>query len=357
MILKKADKIRKKLMPKLTQRIGKNHFNRKVKGSKKSVIHKILVCRPNQRLGNILLVTPLIQELEAFFPNCEIDIIVKGGVAKPVLKEYSSIKDIIILPRKPFKEIAKYLKIFFSVKFKKYDLVVNGDEGSSSGKILTYLSNAKYKVFGKLDNYNTEYIEDYTHMAKHGVYNLRHYLECIGYDKTLEPIPDLNIKLTDTEIFNGSEIIHSLVNDPYKKTITIFTYATGNKCYSKDWWSSFYEKLKTEYSNDYNILEILPMENVSQIDFKATTYYSKDIRKISSVIANSELFIGADSGIMHLASASQVNTLGLFSVTNIKKYRPYNLKSKPIDTNTNDFDACLKIVNQTLDQNHHLAIF
>jgi hypothetical protein len=72
---------------------------------------------------------------------------------------------------------------------------------------------------------------------------------------------------------------------------------------------SLYDRLKAEYSN-YNIIEVLPVENVSQIGFKAPTFYSKDVREIGALMANTEVFIGGDSGIMHLASASKVS--GLF---------------------------------------------
>jgi ADP-heptose:LPS heptosyltransferase len=40
--------------------------------------------------------------------------------------------------------------------------------------------------------------------------------------------------------------------------------------------------------------------------------YSKDVREIGALMANTEVFIGGDSGIMHLASASKVSTVGLF---------------------------------------------
>jgi predicted Rossmann-fold nucleotide-binding protein len=59
-------------------------------------------------------------------------------------------------------------------------------------------------------------------------------------------------------------------------------------------------------------LIVLPVENVSQIGFKAPTFYSKDVREIGALMANTEVFIGGDSGIMHLASASKVSTVGLF---------------------------------------------
>ena len=348
MSLLKFDSIRQKIMPKFTQDIGKAHFNNKVKGTKKTKISKILVCRPNQRLGNMLLITPLIQELVAVFPDCKIDLIVKGGVARPVFQEYENVNDIIILPRKPFKELFKYLRIFFSVKVKKYDLVICGDKGSSSARILTYLSNAKYKVYGALEKTPDSFEEDYYHMAKNNVYLLRYYLEQIGYGVNTNPIYKLDLKLTESELLNGKTILDNSVIDSTKKTILIFTYATGNKCYSKAWWSTFYTALKTKFGDTYNILEVLPAENVSQIDFKAGSFYSKDIREIAAVIANAELFVGGDGGIMHLAAATSATTVGLFSVTPTHKYRPYGNKNDFIDTKTGTVGDYMSLIESKL---------
>ena len=36
-------------------------------------VKRILICRPNHRLGNLLLLSPLVQELESTLPNSEID--------------------------------------------------------------------------------------------------------------------------------------------------------------------------------------------------------------------------------------------------------------------------------------------
>lgn len=348
MSLLKFDSIRQKIMPKLTESIGNSHFNKKVKGRKKTKINNILICRPNQRLGNMLLITPLLQELIKDFPGCKIDLIVKGGVAKPVFQEYDNVNEIIILPRKPFKELFKYLKIFFSVKVKKYDLVICGDKGSSSARILTYLSNAKYKVYGTLENETNEVEADYYHMAKNNVYHLRNYLQQTGHATSTDPIAKLDLKLTNAEILNGKTILDNSVIDSSKKTILIFTFATGNKCYSKAWWSTFYTALKTKFGDNYNILEVLPAENVSQIDFKAGSFYSKDIREIAAVIANAELFVGGDGGIMHLAAATKATTVGLFSVTPTHKYRPYGNKNDFIDTKTGTVDDYMSLIESKL---------
>ena len=88
-----------------------------------------------------------------------------------------------------------------------------------------------------------------------------------------------------------------------------------------------------DFIEDYNLLEILPVENVSQIGFRAASFYSKNIREIGAVLANTTLFIGADSGIMHLANAAHTTTLGLFSASSLQKYEPYCNGSQGVDTN------------------------
>ena len=54
-------------------------------------VKKVLVSRPNHRLGNNLLLTPLITEISEIFPNAEIHIFSKGGLADVVFENYKEI--------------------------------------------------------------------------------------------------------------------------------------------------------------------------------------------------------------------------------------------------------------------------
>jgi ADP-heptose:LPS heptosyltransferase len=340
--------LRRILMRRLTKNIGTSHFDPNTDFTK-VVIKKILICRPNPRLGNQLLITPIVQEVIATFPECEIDLFVNGGLAAIVFKNYKNVKRIIQLPRKPFKELIKYSQGWMAIKKHNYDIVINVVEGSSSGRLSAQFANSKYTFFGDdIDELQLKY-EDYKHIAKQPVYNFRYYLTKLGVRENDRPIPSLNLLLSPSEIAEGQKLLQKIVNND-KKTIGIFTFATGEKCYSETWWEVFYERLKSEYP-DYNIIEILPVENVSQIGFKAPTFYSKDIREMGSLIANTEVFIGADSGIMHLASSVQTPTVGLFSVTNIMMYGPYNNNSVAIDTNSGSIDDWIKIVDSILKNN------
>jgi ADP-heptose:LPS heptosyltransferase len=337
--------LRRQLMRKLTKNVGTSQFDKNLDLSKVE-FKKILICRPNPRLGNQLLITPLVQDVIATFPDCEIDLFVNGGLAPIIFENYTNINRIIRLPRKPFKEITKYVKGWLSLKKYSYDIVINVVENSSSGRLSAQFVNSKYKFFGDdVDDIQQKH-NDYEHIAKYPVYNFRHYLTKLGFKENNNPVPNLDLKLSTSELAEAKKTLESIVpND--KKTISIFTFATADKCYSEAWWAPFYDRLLAEYP-DYNIIEVLPVENISQIGFKAPTFYSKDVREIGALIANTEVFIGADSGIMHLASASKTPTVGLFSRDNIKMYQPYNNNSVAIDTNTASVEDFITAINKIL---------
>ncbi len=138
-------------------------------------------------------------------------------------------------------------------------------------------------------------------MGKYPVYSFRSHLRRLGYVRTEDSVPLMDIRLGSWEVAEGSRILSGLVSTE-RKTICLFTYATGAKRYDVAWWEEFYGRLKSECP-DCNIIEVLPVENVSQISFRAPSFYSKDIREVGALLANVNVFIGADSGMMHLASA------------------------------------------------------
>ena len=303
-------------------------------------VKTILITRPNHRLGNNLLLTPLIKELSLIFPNAEIHILTKGNLGDVVFENYKEVKKLIKLPRKPFKNLLKYFLCWMPILQNKYDIAINGNNSSFSGKLAVKLSRSKYKFYNKINN-NLIELDDYSHHAKNAIHNLRFQLKN-KIDRSKDEISKLDLKLRDYEIENGKKILKSMFRED-KPVISIFTFATGDKCYDKNWWKEFYNRIK-KFENKYNILEILPIENISQIDFAAKCYYSKNIREIASVINNVKLFVGADSGMMHLAHASNCCTVGLFKVTNLIDYGVYGDKNISINTNQHGIDFILESI-------------
>lgn len=313
-------------------------------------VKRILISRPNHRLGNLLLISPLVQEINTVFPNAKIDFFVKGGVAQEVFKNYDNIGRFIQLPKKHFRQIFYYIQCWFELRQFHYDLAINVEQSSSSGRLSVKLSKSKYKFLGDLDfdsSFNFP-VENARHNAIFPVLNFRNYLQKSSIDLHSNQIFPLNLKLSNDELNQGKLNLIEIISRNNLPTIALFTYATGDKCYTKEWWQFFLNELKHHFENDYNLIEILPVENVSQIDFSLPTFYSKDIRQIASLIANTKIFIGADSGMMHLASASKTTTIGLFSVTDSEKYAPFGNNSFAIRTNEMVWSEMISSIKKVL---------
>jgi heptosyltransferase-3 len=352
-IPRKVNQVRRKFMQSLTKNIGKKPKFVRFNSNELPEIKRILISRPNGRLGNLLLITPLLQDVSTTFPDCKIDLLVKGGLAPILFENYKNVDKIIQLPKKPFKSLGKYIASWISLRGKKYDLVINVSKNSSSGRLSTQFSNSRFKFFG--DNNEEKQYEDQLHIAKYPVYNFRMFLAQLGFENNKNPIPSLDLKLSESEIEQGKIALNEITKND-KKTICIFTYATGEKCYSEEWWENFYLALKGKYT-EYNIIEVLPIENISRINFQAPTFYSKDVREIGALIANTNLFIGADSGIMHLASSVHTPTVGLFSITQPEIYEPYNNSSVGIKTCNCSVEDFMKVAAGVMAIGLRLLVF
>jgi ADP-heptose:LPS heptosyltransferase len=330
----------------LTRNIGGSYDPSKPDLNQNAPIH-VLITRPNHRLGNLLLITPIIEDISATFPNAKIDLFVKGDISSCLFGDHPNINRIIKLPRKPFNELKSYLGTWLLLRKNSYDLVVNVDRGSSSGSLSTAFAKSRYKIFGEHLQHLPVLTEEQKHIAKNPVYEFRKFLASAGISVETT-IPGLTLKLTEAELTAGKKIVEELISQPKRKTICLFTYATGEKCYAINWWSQFYKILKENFP-DYNFLEVLPIENVSNLSFQIPHFYCKNVRELAAVIANTSIFIGADSGIMHLSSAVCTPTVGLFCITNEEKYGPYGHGSTAINTHKTSHQEAAKIIRDILE--------
>ena len=90
-VSKKINSLRRQVMNSLTKNIGNSYPAAHLNSGVVPEINRILISRPNHRLGNQLLTTPLVQEVIDTFPSCKIDLFVKGGVANAVFENYENI--------------------------------------------------------------------------------------------------------------------------------------------------------------------------------------------------------------------------------------------------------------------------
>lgn len=290
-------------------------------------IHRVLVCRPNHRLGNTLLVSPLLSEIEALYPGAEIDVICGGDAGASLFAHRFALRHCYSLPRKIARHLWATIRLLRALRRESWDLAIDASIDSQSGRLLLAIVKARYKL-GFPDDASPlaaawhEHARP-EHLAQRSVALLRtaHAGAVHG------AYPPLNLRLLAAEREQARAALQAILGGPVppacpRTVVGVFANATGAKRYGADWWAQFIDTLQARQP-DVCIINLVAEHGQSQLDDRHPTYYTRNPRRLAAVIACLDAYISADCGVMHLAVAAGTPTLGIFSTTSATKYGPY----------------------------------
>jgi heptosyltransferase-3 len=295
-------------------------------------IFRILLLRPNHRLGNTLLLTPLLTELERRYPGAEVDVVTGCEAADEVFAGFRQVRHIHQLTRRPGHHPLHLLRTLLRLRRNRYDLAIDSTRGSRSGRLLLFLSGARH-LLGLPDSkrelreggaaWQAALAKAPDHFSLDGVYALRCAMG-LPFANDADPWPLLHIPLRAEEQAYGRALLADLLaHEPGddRQLIALFPNATGNKRLSGDWWLALADALAAAHPR-LRFIEMLPAHGQSQLQLRFPAFYSSDVRRMASVLAQCDGYISADCGVMHLACAAGVPTLGFFTRDNLARYRP-----------------------------------
>ncbi len=291
-------------------------------------VFRVLICRVSHSLGNTLLVTPLLQEIEATWPGVEVDLITRSQAASEIFAGYDCVRNIYCLPRHGVRHPLRFLHLLRRMRDTHYDLAIDTDPRSQSGRALLLHSRARYKLgfVGSNKGGALSHAIDPAPAPKHAgqfpVYLLRAALR-----RTASEYPPLDLRLTRPEREQGEQILARLTARiagvaKKKGIIGIFANATGPKVLDETWWRDFMPAIEAHFA-DFIIVEIVPMSGVSMLGNRYPAYYSTSVRRLATVLSELSILICLDCGIMHLARASGTRTATIFTSTDTAEWGPY----------------------------------
>lgn len=315
-------------------------------------IRRVLVCRPNHRLGNLLLLTPLLKELQRDLPDADIDIVLAGDDGAALFRTFRNVKHVYALSRRMVRHPLATARIAFQLRQAKYDIVIDPCEGSQSSRWLTAIARATHVIDTPGNEPTAGNHSTPRHMAQRPVYLLRQAIALNGAWPD-EDYPSLDLQLSAAEHQRGEQILHVLTSAgaSLPRVIGVFADARGAKRYAEAWWMRFIEGLRARVPG-FTVVEIAPPDGRSRLSSRFPHFFSPDIREVAAVISRMACFISADCGVMHLGCASATPTIGLFSVTDATRYAPYGSGSGAIDTNGKSPDDVAQLaatIIQTMD--------
>ena len=287
----------------------------------------ILICRPNTRLGNTLLMTPLLEEIEAALPAARVEILTACPAAHEVFREFPSVVRVHQLPFRGVRHPLRHLLTLLRVRRQRYDILIDPCPRSWTARFLTRGLAARLKL-GFSSAHKSDGVDVSVpfegapaHMGDYPVYLLRRGV--LGRDEGAcrAGTPKLSIRLTEAERRAGKEEIDRVLGAAGAgPVVAVAAHATGAKRFSVEWWRRMIASLNAQVPAA-RVMEIRPPNGVAALP-ELPAYSSRRVRQVAAVVEAADCFVCADSGLMHLGAATDATTVGLFKVTEPRLYAP-----------------------------------
>ncbi len=113
-----------------------------------SSIFRILVIRQDARLGNLVLMSPLLGALREAFPDAELDVLISEGF-ESILAGNPNVTRVLVFEKQiRLKMLWKYLGVVDDLRIARIDLAVDVSTATffPERSVLTRLSGARYRI-------------------------------------------------------------------------------------------------------------------------------------------------------------------------------------------------------------------
>jgi ADP-heptose:LPS heptosyltransferase len=323
-------------------------------------VRRIVVLRPNHRLGNTILLTPLICELETRFPEAEIELVTAGRAAHAVFAEFRQMSAVHAFPAQSYRHPGAVVRLLMSLRKRSFDLAVDPEVRSRAGRFLLGLIPARNRLgfrwsVPRHDRMLTHAVDAPaapSHFAQAPVYLLRSAFAHRPQDESAAPMamPTLTLRLAEAERRAGAEYLATILDAAQlaaRPLVGIYAHATGAKCYPAAWWSRIIAALRAAEPGA-QFVEFAPHDGMPRLAGEMPALFSTDLRQLGAALATTSLLVSADCGVMHLASAAGVRVLGLFKTTDPLRYAPYGAGSEGIMAADADPDAVVTRIRSML---------
>ena len=303
----------------------------------KTEIKSIIIIRPNYRIGNLIFLTPLINELQKELPDVKIDLIVGMKLAGDILQEMPNVEHVISISRELLLHPLKMLQLIKTTRTKHYDVALNISAGSLSSEIVTAFVNAKYKASFESEKtlisltHSVKYEHFYTHSGSRPL----ELLKLFNIELPSQEL-ELDIKLNETEKKIAQQELYTLLKNNNlqhnTKIISLFRNARFDKKISDEWWNEWHQEL-LQLDNEIILIDILSPDIITKLNENVLEYSNKNLRILGAFFAHTNLYVSADTGPLHLSCASNAPTLALFNKTNPAIYGTLGKQNKTLDIN------------------------
>ncbi len=261
------------------------------------------------RIGDAVLTTGVLSEIEKQYPHAKVTIAV-GPLPAPLFFDYPLLEKLIIFSKEPYKR--HWLKLWKQVRHTSWDWVID-----LRGSCVSYgLRVKKRSIWSPTRLQKTQH-------------------------KVLQVAACVNMPNASPSLWVSNERfkkIGILLKDEGGGYLGVAPFA--NWC-GKQWPSQSFFELLTQFSGknlfarvilfgsgeEKKEIMLLRDQLAKEVGMtRVIPFVDGELADVASALRHCKVFVGNDSGVMHMACALKVPTLGLFGPSNEKVYGPWPMK-------------------------------
>ncbi len=285
-------------------------------------------------IGDVLTATPALRALRESFPAARLDALVPPNSA-PVLAQSPLVDEVIVFDKFQYdrpldalrlSSLAALVRFARHLRRQRYDCLVilhhlTTRWGTLKYAALALTSGAKVRV--GLDNGRGWFL---THRAHDGGFGARHEVEY-----WLDVVGTIGAVTEDTslEMTIGEDDQIPMTND--QCPLVAIHPGSGGYSLARRWSAEGFARVADALAERHNARIVLvgtPADGVSQVASlmrsKAVNLEGKTtLGQLAAVLKRCDLFIGADSGVMHLAAAVGTPLVAIFGPSNHRAWGPW----------------------------------
>ena len=289
-------------------------------------IRRILVVRLDNRLGNLLLITPFLHALRRGFPGATIDLLVSRAFFE-VFHGNPDIDRLIVADKAGFIcRPWRFVSFLSGLRSRNYDLSFDMSSShtfSVSSATLVRLAGSPLRVGyrrGESDRFLNVLIDP----PAGGLHEAEFHLGLLKGIIPRDEAPRLWYFVSEEEEAAGSEMVGRLAlrDGPI---VGVFLGARGDKA----WGDRNFLEVAREVAGDYPVLimggdrekgHLETIDGGTRGNWRVAPVLP--LRRFAALVKQCALFISGDCGPMHLAAALGIPVLAVFTVDNHARYGP-----------------------------------
>ncbi len=290
-------------------------------------VRRVLVVRLRS-IGDTVLATPALHALRRFLPAARIDVLLEDWVA-PLLTDHTDVDTVITVARAS--TLAR-LALVRRLRAARYDVAFNL-HGGSTAALLTWASGARQRVgyahyrFSALHNHRAPpaaelWQQPQTHSAEQ-------QLALVGW--TGVPVTDRpSARLVVTAQARAS-VAQQLRAAGLSEAQPFVLFHPAAAFDSKQWAAENFARVAADCAaRGLSVVAVAaPHERATLAALSAHTptpiisFTGLTLPELTALAAAARLFVGNDSGVAHIAAATNTPTVVVFGSSNVAHWRPW----------------------------------